>query len=75
MALYHIWDVENGFAYVLHFLSLISDCLGSVYWWPMWPVLWLSWQAMAGYGRLGQLTALKMLGCVTSSWIFAKLLK
>ena len=30
MALYHKWDVKNGFAYVLHFFSLISDGLGGV---------------------------------------------
>ena len=30
MALYHKWDVKNGFAYVLQFLSLISDGLGGV---------------------------------------------
>ena len=30
MALYHKWDVTNDFAYVLQFLSLISDSLGSV---------------------------------------------
>ena len=30
MALYHKWDVKNGFAYVLTFFSLISDILGSV---------------------------------------------
>ena len=30
MALYHKWDVKNGFAYVLTFFSLISDGLGSV---------------------------------------------
>ena len=30
MALYHKWDVKNGFAYVLQFFSLISDSLGSV---------------------------------------------
>ena len=30
MALYHKWDVKNGFAYVLTFFSLISDSLGSV---------------------------------------------
>ena len=30
MALYHKWDVKNGFAYVLTFFSLISDVLGSV---------------------------------------------
>jgi hypothetical protein len=30
MALYHKWDVKNGFAYVLQFFSLISDCLGGV---------------------------------------------
>ena len=32
MALYHKWDVKNGFAYgptyVLQFFTLISDCLG-----------------------------------------------
>ena len=28
MALYHKWDVKNGFAYVLQFFSLISDSLG-----------------------------------------------
>ena len=31
MALYHKWDVKNDFAYVLQFLSLISDSLGSVF--------------------------------------------
>ena len=30
MALYHIWDVKNDFAYVLQFFSLISDGLGGV---------------------------------------------
>ena len=30
MALYHKWDVKNGFAYVLTFFSLISDSLGGV---------------------------------------------
>ena len=30
MALYHEWDVKNGFAYVLTFFSLISDGLGGV---------------------------------------------
>ena len=30
MALYHKWDVKNGFAYVLTFFSLISDGLGGV---------------------------------------------
>ena len=30
MALYHNWDVKNGFAYVLTFFSLISDGLGGV---------------------------------------------
>ena len=30
MALYHEWNVNNGFAYVLTFFSLISDGLGSV---------------------------------------------
>ena len=30
MGLYHNWDVKNGFAYVLQFFSLISDCLGGV---------------------------------------------
>ena len=30
MALYDIWDVKNGFAYVLQFFSLISDDLGGV---------------------------------------------
>ena len=30
MALYHKWDVKNGFAFVLQFFSLISDCLGGV---------------------------------------------
>jgi hypothetical protein len=29
MALYHKWDVKNDFAYVLQFLSLISDSLGT----------------------------------------------
>ena len=31
MALYHKWDVKNGFAYVLQFFSLISDGLGGVF--------------------------------------------
>ena len=30
MALYHKWDIKNGFAYALTFFSLISDGLGSV---------------------------------------------
>ena len=30
MALYHKWDVNNDFAYVLTFFSLISGSLGSV---------------------------------------------
>ena len=30
MALYHKWDVKNGFAYVLQFFSLFSDGLGGV---------------------------------------------
>ena len=30
MALYHKWDVENGFAYVLQFFLFISDGLGGV---------------------------------------------
>ena len=30
MALFHKWDVKNGFAFVLHFFSLISDGLGGV---------------------------------------------
>ena len=30
MALYHKWDVKNGFAYVLQFFSLIFDSLGGV---------------------------------------------
>ena len=30
MALYHKWDVRNGFAYVLQFFSLIFDGLGCV---------------------------------------------
>ena len=30
MALYHKWDVKNGFTYVLQFFSLISDGLGGV---------------------------------------------
>ena len=30
MALYHKWDIKNGFAYVLQFFSLISDGLGGV---------------------------------------------
>ena len=30
MALYHKWDVKNGFAFVLQFFSLISDGLGGV---------------------------------------------
>ena len=29
-ALYHKWDVKNGFACVLQFFSLISDSLGVV---------------------------------------------
>lgn len=28
--LYHKWDVENGFAYVIKFFSLISEGLGGV---------------------------------------------
>ena len=31
MALYHKWDVKNDFVYMLKFVSLISDNLGSVY--------------------------------------------
>ena len=31
MALYYKWDVKNGFAFVLKFLSLVSDDLGGVY--------------------------------------------
>ena len=31
MALYHKWDVKNGFAYVLQFFSLIFDGLGGVF--------------------------------------------
>jgi hypothetical protein len=31
LALYHKWDVKNGFAYLLTFFSLISDGLGGVY--------------------------------------------
>ena len=31
MALYHIWDVKNDFAYVLQFFSFISDGLGGVH--------------------------------------------
>ena len=31
MALYYKWDVKNDFAYVLQFLSLISDGLGCVH--------------------------------------------
>ena len=27
----NLWDVKNGFAYVLQFFSLISDGLGGVY--------------------------------------------
>ena len=27
MGLYHKWNVKNGFAYVLQFFSLISDCV------------------------------------------------
>ena len=30
MALYHKWDVKNGFAYVLQSFSLIFDGLGGV---------------------------------------------
>jgi hypothetical protein len=30
MALYHKWDVKNGFAYVLQFFPLIFDGLGGV---------------------------------------------
>ena len=30
MALYHKWNVTNGFAYVLQFYLLISDGLGGV---------------------------------------------
>ena len=30
MALYHKWDVKNGFAFVLQFFSLISYGLGGV---------------------------------------------
>ena len=30
MALYHKWNVKNGFAYVLQFFSLISEDLGGV---------------------------------------------
>ena len=30
MALYHKWDVKNGFAYVLQFFSLIFDSLGGL---------------------------------------------
>ena len=30
MALYHKWDVKNGFAFVLQFFSLISDDLVGV---------------------------------------------
>ena len=30
MALYHKWDVKNGFNYVLQFFSLISDGVGGV---------------------------------------------
>ena len=30
MALYHKWDVKNGFTYVIQFFSLISDDLGGV---------------------------------------------
>ena len=26
----HKWDVKNDFTFVLHFFSLISDCLGGV---------------------------------------------
>ena len=29
-ALYHKWDVKNGFSFVLQFFSLISDGLGGV---------------------------------------------
>ena len=32
MALYRKWDVKNDFAYVLQFISLISDGLGGVQW-------------------------------------------
>ena len=31
MAFYYKWDVKNDFAYVLQFISPISDSLGSVY--------------------------------------------
>ena len=34
MALYHKWDVKNGFSYVLTFFSLISDGLGHGLWTP-----------------------------------------
>ena len=30
MALYIEWNIKSGFAYVLQFLSLISDSLGGV---------------------------------------------
>ena len=30
MALYHEWDVKNGFAFLLQFFSLISDGPGGV---------------------------------------------
>ena len=30
MALYHKWDVKNGFVFVLQFFSLISEGLGGV---------------------------------------------
>ena len=32
MALYHKWDVKNGFAFVLQFSPLILDGLGGVSW-------------------------------------------
>ena len=40
MALYHKWDVKNGFAYVLTFFSLISDGLGSVKGGPHLSMFW-----------------------------------
>ena len=30
MALYHKWDLKSGFAFVLQFFSLLSDCLDGV---------------------------------------------
>ena len=31
MALYHKWDVKNGFTFVLQLFSLLSDGLGGVW--------------------------------------------